>query len=409
MLPTTTRSPSPASPRNHPQPQPLDALVDRFMSDLLQELQPIDTGNNSPATASRAIRVEPATPEPGLVAPVDLQALVEERNHLMDEAIALSAHMPPDSDLPAITRTRSALQAIQSRIAALDIDITRLLEPDDADSSSDSESDRLQVGRLQSSASKLEQAIRLFQIAELEGRLRDRGTRFEPGQLGVIRHDSNAVPFPAQEVLELARLHAADNSDAGTAMATRLLAQWSTHVAASWDLREIRPALLEDYADLADTIAWRRSSMTDWPRRGPCVDGSALPEEAQQLYRFRGLFELQKIVSRNSHNADPVLGAAITWPHVIDRILSTDPKEGKPCVVALALELQHHMRSWDPRIPHYLQAPASRLDDWIIRCKAGQGGEYPRSMTADRSRAARDGLSEICQAPILDPSKKNFG
>lgn len=533
MLPTTTRSPSPTTSPRRPLPSELTTQIDRFVSDLLQELQPIAHSDNGPATTPRPIRVEPTTPEPGLGAPVDLQAVIEdgcrvkeesdaliaavrhhlingssapvspdtdssglseacdalhdllsrtmalhtsvkhlltpkdrepasgsdsdsdsdsesspsedlsfidelsttaaalqdliglvelaeqseplqspgssflqtmvdERNRLMDSCIVRTAAMPRDSDLPAITRALAELHGMQVRLADLDHRITCLLDPDGVWRESELEPEfRSIIRKLDESADDLARAVRLFEIAELEGQLRERGTRFEHGQLGVMRHDDTVGPFPAKEALRLVQLHAEDGSDAGILVATRLLAAWSHHVTASWDLREVEPTMLEVYVELANTIASRH--------RFSSTEGAPLPGEADPLYRYRGRLQLQRSLAQDSHNVFGVTDNLITWPHVIETVLSSGLKEDRRPVYALALELKDFIHRRGAKLPQYLQVPASGLNDWISSYESIYGGNYVRTTTADRYLVARSGLSELSQPPILDPSKKNFG
>ena len=189
----------------------------------------------------------------------------------------------------------------------------------------------------------------------------------------------------------------------------RLLAEWSRHVAASGDLREMAPSLLGNYVDLAQTVEWSLSLMAPWPHRGPCPDDGTLPGEARELRRFRGLFKLQTILSGTSDGLDRMLGAPITWPHVIRRILAGRQAVDGPAVFALALELRHAIARQTNTLPRSLQGPASRLDEWITRYAAEHGGEYLQIMTTERYMAARRGLTMICPVTLLDPLKKNFG
>ncbi len=540
MLPTTTRSPSPTTSPRRPLPSELTTQIDRFVSDLLQELQPIAHSDNGLATTPRPIRVEPTTPEPGLGAPVDLQALIEdvcrledecsalitavrhdlidgssapsspdtdrpslakarkalrdllsrtmalhtsatqlpepndkeptsrsdsdsdtdsessgpdkyrlvrelgyaaqalqdligmvelaerseprqspgtsflqamvdERNRLMDDFIARSAAMPPDSDLPAITQALAELHGMHVQLADLDHRIVRLLAPEGLWYRSDPYPESTSIiEELRRSDDDRERSVRLFQIAELEGQLRKRGIRFEPGQLGVIHHDDTVGPFPAKEALRLAQLHAEDDSDAGLMVATRLLAAWSHHVTASWDLRDVEPTLLEVYVELAEEVSNRRNSKWLPPRTGPSLDGAPIPGEAEPLYRYRGLFCLQN--EWHSYFPPDLGYRTIILPHLIDRMVATSVETWDAAVATLALNLEHRIREYRDKLPQYMHDPAARLAQWMARYKATHHGLLQEEkFHYNRIFLVTDGLSKLRQAPILDPSKKNFG
>ncbi len=147
----------------------------------------------------------------------DRDALIDQRNHLMREASRYSGRMPSSGDRHSIGSSVVAMRCIAVEIGQIDTAIEGLLDHRQPD-------DRTLLKQIRRSARDLSDAMRLFEIAELENRLGSQGVTFEPGQLGAIRHDGLPGAFPVRDVMQLARLHAADGAcGGGASIAVRLV------------------------------------------------------------------------------------------------------------------------------------------------------------------------------------------
>jgi len=147
----------------------------------------------------------------------DRNALIDQRNQLMLEASRYSGRMPASGDRHSIGSSAAAMRCIAVQIGQIDTAIEGLLDQRQPD-------DRTLLKQIRCSAQDLSDAMRLFEIAELENRLVSQGVTFEPGQLGVIRHYGLPGAFPVHDVMHLARLHAADGARGGGAsIAARLV------------------------------------------------------------------------------------------------------------------------------------------------------------------------------------------
>lgn len=182
---TTIASQGPRVNSSGPLPDSLKVTLDQFMSDLLRELQQIKSDISGSVGTSHPLTVEPATPESGVSAPVDLQTL-------------------------------HGLQDIQMCAAERDVSTKSLVCPADADQITVKED-------LHTRAADLNPAARLFEIAELEGELKTSGLVFEPGRMGIVQQYDQTGPFPFDRMVRLAKLHAGDRSATGTITAVQLL------------------------------------------------------------------------------------------------------------------------------------------------------------------------------------------
>ena len=180
--------------------------------------------------------VQADTPDTGLGMPCDTpqdlspgpqdgrvpDRLMERRNALMARAGALSARPPSPAEGDALALASASLRELKDQLDVIDQQLAQCLMPHDPV--------RPQLmDELASSASVLQASIRLFEMAGVEQRLKERGVHFQPGRLGVITHDPAAGPLPLETVLELVDLHAGDGSPAGTCVAARLLASVLDH------------------------------------------------------------------------------------------------------------------------------------------------------------------------------------
>lgn len=134
----------------------------------------------------------------------------------MLEASRYSGRMPSSGDRHSIGSSAAAMRCIAVQIGQIDTAIEGLLDHRQPD-------DQTLMKQIRCSGQDLSDAIRLFEIAELECRLDSQGVSFEPGRLGVVRHHGLPGAFPVRDVMHLARLHAADGACGGASIAARLV------------------------------------------------------------------------------------------------------------------------------------------------------------------------------------------
>lgn len=229
MLPTITDGPrrpatrSPLPPASEPPVQGLDTT-------LLKEWLTIGQSNLHKQQAIGGVALAQVNPslESGVpTTPIhsvsetapDLRALVEERDQIMTDVIALTAHWPSGDegddlqDLAGNVRQRLAmLETIDQRIGSM-------LAASDPD-------DRVAQAELSRSMSELRKATLPFEIAAIEHELLQQGIPFKPGQLCVLAPPPTDQPLPTDLVMTLAKLYASDGTSAGADLAARLLITW---------------------------------------------------------------------------------------------------------------------------------------------------------------------------------------
>lgn len=151
-----------------------------------------------------------------------LDALIEQRNQLMQRASGLSADGSSTGEIKDDRAALASLETVLTQVKEVDALMAPLLHQPPADVEA--------LRALHESRQDLQHSVRLHRIAALERELNTAGVRFERGQLGHICHDASAGPFPMARAIDLAWLHAADGQAGGALIASRLVVGCSRHI-----------------------------------------------------------------------------------------------------------------------------------------------------------------------------------